>query len=282
VNQIIHEKLLGELIEQAACHVSGKHRPADAWHALFSDQDTIGIKFNGSGAAGMATTEPFAQMLVNSLIRSGWAPEKLVLIEVDHRLARRLKTQPRQLGWRAQPTDFGSGTDNFATVLDQVTAILNVPFLKANKIAGMSGCMKNLSHALVKHPSHYHENHEPAPKVGVLKTGHHCAPYIGDILATPLVRGKLRFHLMNALRTLREPMFDPTGPAVEPYGAILAGRDPVAIDMIGLEILNDLRRDSGDRPLSEPDTPLPQHLDAARAGLGFWHPDFVVHHVLKP
>jgi hypothetical protein len=281
VGRTVHEKFLREMIGRALCHVTGKDTEADAWHALLTDQDVIGVKFNGSGEEGIGTTEPFARLLVASLNRSGWAPEKIVLIEAGNGPCRLLKTLPRREGWQSEPTNFGSGVDHLAAVLDQVTAIVNVPFLKANRIAGMSGCLKNLSHALVKRPSHFHDNQAADPKRGILKPGRRCAPYIGDIVASPPIRTRLRLHLVNALRTLREPMFDPSGPAVENYGAILAGRDPVAIDMVGLEILNDLRRAAGSEPLTRPDEPLPQHRAANEAGLGVWQPDFIDHVLIR-
>jgi hypothetical protein len=281
VGRNVHEKFLKEMIERALCQVTDKEKEADAWHALLADHDVIGLKFNSSGAEGLGTTEPFARLLVASLNRSGWAPERIVLIEAGNGLCKRLKTLPRREGWQSQPTNFGSGMDALAAVLDQVTAIVNVPFLKANKIAGMSGCLKNLSHAMVKRPGHFHDNQAPDPRLGVLKPGRRCAPYIGDIVASRPIRGKLRLHLVNALRTLHEPMFDPSGAAVENYGAILVGRDPVAIDMVGLEILNELRRAAGSQGLTPPDEPLPQHRSGHEAGLGVWQPDFIDHVVVR-
>lgn len=281
VGRMIHERLLKEMLEQALRHVTGREREADAWHALLSDQDVIALKFNSSGAMGMATTEPLARLLVASLGRAGWAPEKIVLIETGRLLTAQLRTQPRREGWRTEITPFGSGFDELAAVLDQVTAIINVPFLKANRIAGMSGCLKNLSHALIKHPSRFHENTEINPKNGILKPGRACAPYIGDVVACAPIRGKLRLHLVNALRTLREPMFEPSGSAVESYSALLAGTDPVAIDMIGLEILNEQRLRGKLQPLAAPDKPLLQHVAASEAGLGVWHPDSIDHLIVR-
>jgi len=273
----IHERRLGEMISQALQQLTETSTDADAWHAILEDDDVIGLKFNGSGAAGLAITEPFARLLVASLGQAGWAPEKIVLIEVGPRLVRQLKVQPRRTGWQSDKTTFGSGVDQLAAVLDQVTAIVNVPFFKANRIAGMSGCLKNLSHALVRHPAHYHANAKPDPKRGVLEPGSHCSPYIADIVACPAVRDKLRLHLVNALRTAREPKFNPTGSAVETYGAVLAGRDPVAVDMVGLEILNQQRISRNQLPLAKPDEPLPQLRAAAQVGLGIWDLDFIDH-----
>ncbi|MBN1344930.1 MAG: DUF362 domain-containing protein [Phycisphaerae bacterium] len=277
VGPLVHERRLREMIGLALQYVTGQNSEADAWHAILEPNDVIGLKFNGSGARGLASTAPFAQSLVASLTAAGWAPEKIILIEVDPYLVAKLQTQSAEGGWQSEKTNFGSGRDQLAAWLDKVTAIVNVPFLKVNPIAGMSGCLKNLSHALVRHPAFFHANAAPDPKRGVLEPGAMCAPYVGDIVGCPPVRDKLRLHLVNALRVCREAMYEPSGTAVEPYGAVLAGRDPVAIDMMGLEILNELRRSHDTKPLAGRDEPLPQLVSAERAGVGTWQPDFIEH-----
>lgn len=271
----IHLRRLSEMMSLALGQVTEKDNDADAWHCLLQPDDVIGLKFNSSAADALWTTEPFAQALVSSLTRAGWPPEQIVLIETDARLVRQFKTRPQALGWQGTPTRFASGSDQLASVLDQVTAIVNVPFLKANPIAGMSGCLKNLSHGLIRHPARFHANPAAVPEKGIFKRGRHCAPYIGDIVACEPIRSKLRLHLVDALRTVCEPMFRPTSADIDACGAILAGRDPVAIDMIGLEILNNQRRAHNLPPLTKRDEPLPQLRAACAAGVGAWQPDFI-------
>lgn len=273
----IHERRLREMIDLALRMVTDTPTIADAWQRLLKPDDVVGLKFNRSGAEGLGTTEPFVRLLVESLTQAGWAPEKIVLIEIDHHIVRRLKTQPLASGWQGRRVRFGSGEDQFAAVLDQVTALINVPFLKANRMAGMSGCLKNLSHAMIRRPALFHANASPKPKKGVLKPGSWCSPYIGDIVAAPVLADKLRLHLVNAMRTCCEPMSEPRGRAIEMYGAVLAGRDPVAIDMVGLEMLNQQRLARKLPPLAKRDAPLPQHVAASDAGVGRWHPDLINH-----
>ncbi len=273
----IHERRLREMISLALRMVTDKPTAAEAWQEILKPDDVIGLKFNRSGADGLNTTEPFVRLLVESLTLAGWAPEQIVLIEIDHHIVRRLKTQPRVPGWLDERVRFDSGEDQFAAVLGQVTAIVNVPFFKANRMAGMSGCLKNLSHAMIRRPAHFHANTKPNPKRGVLRAGSWCSPYVGDIVAAPILADKIRLHLVNAMRTCCEPMSEPRGHALEMYGAVLAGRDPVAIDMVGLELLNQQRIARKLPPLAKRDDPLPQHVAASDAGVGRWHPDLINH-----
>src|SRR6185369_5735245 len=85
-----------------------------------------------------------------------------------------------------QPVDFGCGTESFVAALDRVTAMINVPFYKTHHLAGMTGCLKNLSHGLIRRPSRFHANG--------------CDPAIGRIAASAPVRRRMRLHIVNALR----------------------------------------------------------------------------------
>ncbi len=277
----IYERRLAEMIGLAIRHVTNEETDNDAWHSLLTPDDVIGLKFNSSGATGIGTNDPFVRQLVLSLMAAGYPPERIVLIEASSYLVPKFKTQPVRSGWRSENTDFGSGIDQFAAVLDQVTALINVPFLKANPIAGMSGCLKNLSHAMVRHPAFFHANTEPVPERGVLKPGKHCTPYVADIVGAPILRAKLRLHLMNALRTAPEPAYEPSGGNLEAHGGILAGIDPVAVDMVGLEILNQQRLAREQTPLAKTDEPLPQLRAAETAELGTWQPDYIEHRAIR-
>jgi hypothetical protein len=167
------------------------------------------------------------EALVTSLTEAGWAPSRIVPIEIPHGLHEKLETTPPRQDWLAEETPFGEVRDRLSGVLEQVTAIINVPFLKHHNIAGMTCCLKNLSHALVKHPVRLH--------------GQKCAPYIGDIVALPQIRDKLRLHVVNALRIVFDKGPEAADPYISDYRGLLLGVDPVAVDLIGLQILNRTR-----------------------------------------
>ncbi len=254
-----HPSLLRELFEEALAIATGTAAGAEAWHTLLEPDDVIGIKFNRSGGHEFHTTRGVARMLVESLADAGWAPERIVFIETTSQLADLLRTRRAEVGWSETITDFGSGKDQFAAVLDKVTALINVPFLKTHNIAGMTGCLKNLSHGLVRHPARYHANG--------------CLPYIADIVSADAIRRKLKLNVMNLLRAVWEG-----GPAVRaPYvfdgGALLVSTDPVATDMMGLEILDRERAEHKEPPLGGADGLLPLWQAAGRRGLGVSVPD---------
>jgi uncharacterized protein (DUF362 family) len=141
-----------------------------------------------------------------------------------------------------------------ARYLFDADAIINVPFLKTHQIAGMSGCLKNLSHALIRHPAQFHANG--------------CSPYVGQVVGSREVSSRLKLNLMNAVRVVVDG-----GPGARTentvgYGGLLLGFDPVAMDYAGLSILAAERHRLGLRG----GLAVRYLASSAEMGLGRWRP----------
>jgi two-component system chemotaxis response regulator CheB len=250
----VRPDMLREMLLQGLRPLTRADRLDEAWREILRPDDVIGIKFNRTGADELATTPVFARTLVDTLTDAGWDPKRIVLIEADRALVEGLGTQPARPGYAEAVVDFHSGRDRFAAVLDDITALINVPFLKTHNIAGMTGCLKNLSHGLIRSPARFHANR--------------CSPFIADIIAAEPIRSKLRLNLINAVRAV----FD-GGPAAEPTNvfeprALIASRDPVAADTVGVEVLNDERHERGLPVIDSEDIPVPALHDAHKRGVG--------------
>jgi len=253
-----NRRILREMITYGLNELAGVASLSLALKELFSKKDIIGFKFNSSQAKLLGTNGPLAEEFLRLLVTSGYDPSRIIFIEVQPNDDTLPKTGKVRFGW-GKEIDFGSGKDNFASVLDQVTAVVNVGLLKANAVAGMSGCLKNISYGLIKRPARYHANH--------------CTPYIADIFNLPIIRDKVRFNVINALRILirLEQMNAPD--AVVGDNSLLFSRDVVAVDAAGFEILDDLRKKRGAKPLIEEGDFPKQLIVAAQKGLGVYHPD---------
>lgn len=243
----IHEEVLRDLIELVVTRLSGEQKPADAWHSFLKPDDTIALKFNRNGAGTIATTSSMLKSLVGSLEDAGFKRSKIVAIEVSDELRSATQTQAPDPGWSKEVHDFGSGSDQLAAWLDQVTAIINVPFLKTHNLAVMTAAMKNISHAVVKHPARYHDNG--------------CSPFIGDIVAMPQVRDKLRLHLVDALRIVFDGGPVPHEDSIWDGGFLIGGTDPVAVDVSGIHLIDRVRKAVGLPLIGE--TSVPAYLEAA-------------------
>lgn len=255
----VRRPVLGDMFERSLLALTERPSVAEAWASLLRADDVVGIKFNRSGQDALGTTPAVADVLVASLIQAGWSPQRIVCIEAPSEVSSRLGTTPAIEGFSAVETDFGSGTDRLAAVLDQITAIINVPFLKTHNIATLTCALKNLSHGLIKHPARYHRNG--------------CSPYITDIVALPAIRTKLRLCVVDALRVVFEGGPEVRIDDVRDHGVLLLSPDPVATDVIGLATLNQVRTNVGLDAVRFPN-PDQNYLGlGGRQGLGMaeWH-----------
>lgn len=255
----VHRALFSEMLAKALTSLTGRSTIRNAWHAILKPDDVIGLKFNRSGQRIIATTSTVADVLITSLIDAGWRRNQIVCVEAPAETSKRLGTTTPRAGYSSILTDFDSGEDYFASVLDQITALINVPFLKVHNICRMTCALKNLSHGLIKHPARYHSNG--------------CSPYIADIVAAKPIRSKLRLCLADALRVAYDGGPEPTADTLHDHGTLLASFDPVALDTTGLAILNDIRRQYGYEPIARSAADIPFLAAAHNRALGIavWH-----------
>jgi hypothetical protein len=245
--------VLGEMFDEGIRKLTGASTVGDAWQSVLGSSERIVLKFNSVGAGVINTNDDLARLLVERLAQAGYGPEKIALVELPEFLPKQLGTRPLERGWGGA-IEVGAGPEQLAQYLHEADAIINVPLLKTHQIAGMTCSMKNLSHALIRHPARYH------------KDG--CSPFVGQVIGAQEVSSKLRLNLANAIRVVAR-----RGPAAREEdivgcGALLLGFDPVALDSVGLSILSRERRQLG----------LPPRIDvrylasAAGMGLGRWRP----------
>jgi hypothetical protein len=249
---------LRELLSRGMQWLTGTPSAKEAWRAALGGAQRIAIKFNSVGAAVIATTDALAQLLFDALLDAGYEPGQIMLIEAGEYAAQQLRAADPPRGW-GEPLILDGREEPLAKYLLAADAVINIPFLKTHVIAGMSGCMKNISHAVVRHPARYH--------------GNGCAPHVGLIVGSQPVSSRLRLNIVNALRVVVDRGPDATTDALVPYGGLLMGFDPVAVDSIGLGLLSLERRRRGlDQPLSV------RYLSAAgEAGVGRWRPGTIDH-----
>jgi hypothetical protein len=257
----LHEGALLNLIESGVRLATSEATSAGAWRKLFKTDDVIGIKFDDVGREKLNTTETFASQLVASLQQAGFERQRIVLIDVPKSLTKQLDTRPQIYGWQKNETSFTSGSERLAAVLDQVTALINVPLLKTDNISGIAGALRNISLPFVRRQARYF--------------AHGSSPFIADIVALPQIRSKLRIHIVNGLRAVFDRGPDVQIDCVWPHGGILVSTDPVAVDSVSLEIINARRAQSQLPPLGNAKGRLPHIHAAALRGLGTDDQDYI-------
>jgi hypothetical protein len=141
----------------------------------------------------------------------------------------------------------------------RATSLINVRPLRVHYWAGLGTCLKNYI-SFVPRPADYH--------------GDSCAD-LGAIWRLPHIAGKTRLNIL----VLLTPQFHGVGPHgfsrrfTWPYGGLLLGTDPVAVDSVGARLIEAKRElhFGGKRPLSPP----AHHIRVAdhRYGLGISDPE---------
>lgn len=129
--------------------------------------------------------------------------------------------------------------------LTPITALISIPGLKAHWLTGIGTVIKNYI-MFSGAPRNYH--YEDSSK-------------LGEIWHLPQVKGKTRLIIVDALRPVcdKGPQFDPR--YRWPYKGLLAGTDPVALDAVGLKIIQAKRDELRGEPW--PISPPPICIEAA-------------------
>lgn len=141
----------------------------------------------------------------------------------------------------------------------KATALINARPVRTHYLAGMSGCIKNYIMFAESQEAHHPDS---------------CAS-LGSNFLLPQVKGKTRLNVLCALT----PQFHGRGPHnfsrryVWNYKGLIVGRDPVAVDSVGLRLIMAKRRIELGPGQEVP--PVPKHIQLAdtRYGIGTADPD---------
>lgn len=144
-------------------------------------------------------------------------------------------------------------------VFQQASALINVRPMRTHYWSGVGGCLKNYI-TFAQSPPRFHSDS--------------CAS-IGSIWLRANLRERTRLNILVMLT----PVFYGKGPHhydsryTWPYSGILLSTDPVAIDSVGLRILEAYRKEHFDKPT--PLRPVAKHVGLAetRFGVGFANPE---------
>jgi hypothetical protein len=257
----VHKRPLIQSLDEGLCIALNKSSPAAAWQSILRKDDKILLKFSRADADRLFTSETMAEVVIGSILSAGFEPGQITLLEAALRTKWAGDLAKQEFGWTQKVYDFGSGKEQLLRAAEDATAIINVPFLKAHRIAGMTGCLKNLSHGLIRRPALYHADQ--------------CCPYIPDIVAMPEIRGKLRLNIMNALRIVYDTRPESAHDPVDVASALVVGTDPVAVDTIGQTVLDAMRREKALKPVTPEPGMVLQHRLAAEKGLGINNPEYI-------
>jgi uncharacterized protein (DUF362 family) len=235
-------RLVEEMVKKVLSALTGEKDPRDALFHFYRPSDSIGIKVNCLGGEKVATSPEVVYATFNLFRDAGFDDKRFLVWDRSDRELKEagFSLNSRSGGLKCYGTDSGGvGYDSdFIThrdvgslltriMTDRTTLQLNMPILKDHTLAGVTCALKNFFGA-IHNPNKYHDNG--------------CDPFVADLNFIPRIRKQQSLIVADALRIQYHG-----GPAYHPqwyedYGAIIAGTDPVAVDFVGLQIIDRIRK----------------------------------------
>ena len=256
----VENALLERMLERAMTAYTGHSSAADSWRKFFSPEDVVGLKINTLGCMdvkGTDATMHFASIIAavaGSLRRVGIADKNIVVWDRSEEEMKEagltMQSDPASMRFiankvsRRDAGDYaetaypvGSVTSRVSRILDQVTtSMINICVPKTHGQAVFTNGLKN-HYGTIDNPNRMHANA--------------CSsPGIAEVNAIPIIRKKQKLVVSNALLMVIEggPRWDRR--FIRPFGGILVGTDPVAIDAVALSLMDEGGRDGTSGPES--------------------------------
>ena len=260
--------VLKKMVDHAVARLAGSKSPAEAWGMVATPGDVVGIKVNCIAGRNISTHHEMARAIAEGLTEGG-LPESSVVIwdRQDRELTRcryEITTEPEGVrcygtdngagGWSAQPVTVSGQEMKISSILDrQTTLLINAPIVKDHGICGVTGALKN-HYGTISNPGALH--------------GGHCDPHLANLNSLPAIKDKTRLILADALRCIYDggPGFNEKH--IWHEEAVIASKDPVALDRVIAELIEAQRAKNGHASLSQCGRPWSYIQTAGAAGLG--------------
>jgi hypothetical protein len=293
-----------KMMRRGMMELTGADGWVDAWRQFFEPGDVVGIKVNPVGqplvisdatvmheiiagleAAGVKRQDIVVYDRYRKMFYSGgfdkWLPEGVrISYATDYvdNVQQNIEGYDPDHYMDMALTLPGYSADNLTArrsyaaqfITKQVNKLINLPVLKDHQSAGVTLCLKNLSHGLVNNVNRSHST----PSLNA------CNMFIPAVVAMPVIRNKTVLHILDGVKGLYN-----SGPAgahpefVWEHRTLYFSTDPVSLDHIGWEVIDAKRTSAGMKVLVEslPDKNStfvhrqPEHVEIAGAlGLGVW------------
>jgi len=265
-----------EMMERGMLELTGTPDLGSAWKCFVAPEDVVGIKVDCRGSARGATSKEVVREIIRGVKSAGVADNQIIVFDRfgDKLHAAGYRHNARQEGVRCFATEgwltpagyskevfYGGGppgdsTGSFLSTIvgEMVTKVINVPILSDDSSSGISGALKNVAFGVINNTDRF-----------ALAAGD---PAIADIWTRPEVGEKVVLNVLDALRIQfdRGPSWDPE--ACWDYSSLLFSTDPVALDTVGLWLIENKRVAEELPAITGSNRPADHIATAAKRGLG--------------
>jgi uncharacterized protein DUF362 len=249
-----------EMMARGMCALTGTRSAADAWKQFFTPADVVGIKVNCGGHPYCVSDHDVVAETIRRLMEVGVPATQIYIYERFQSQLDEVNYAPRvpegvqiAAAERANRYADNSGYDP-ATYLDadlfgeedtrsnlmrlvaeRLTKIINIPNMKDHGATGATGCLKNIAYGSFSNVARTH-----------LRGRSHTLSFVGTLASIEPLRSRTVLQIMDGLRAVWHggPFARTTRYVFYPK-RILFGTDPVAIDRLLLDVIDDKRKAEG-------------------------------------
>lgn len=256
----VNTEIVREMMARGMRELTGEKRVFDAWRRFFEPSDIVGIKVNCGGHPWVVSAPEIISEIVNNLTTVGVKPAQIFVYErfqnqldavnyaphlpagVRIAAAERANRRVDNLGYDPATyveADFFGEEDTRSNMMrlvtERLTKIINVPNMKDHGATGVTGCLKNIAYGSFSNVARTHSRGKS-----------HTRSFVGTLASVEPLRSRTVLQIMDGLRGVwHGGPFAPTRRYVFYPKQIMFGTDPVAIDRLLLDIIDDKRRAEG-------------------------------------
>lgn len=301
----INGEVVREMMERGMRVLTGDSKTIDSWRRFFAPEDVVAIKVNAGGRPWVVSSHEIVAETIRNLMEIGVKPQQIYIYErfqnqldevnyaprvpagvnifAAERANRQIDNQSYDPKVYVEADFFGEDdtrSNMIRLISRKVTKIINIPNMKDHGATGVTGCLKNIAYGSFSNVARTHHR-------GVS----HTLSFVGALASVEPLRSRTALQIMDGLRGVwHAGPFAPTLRYVFFPRTIMFGTDPVAIDRLLLDIIDDERKrrgvisiwnrdestldfNNGKKRDEDPNTNIlirePRHVEyAARLGLG--------------
>jgi hypothetical protein len=249
-----------EMMAQGMRTLTGATTTAEAWRRFFTPADVVGIKVNCGGYPHVVSAYEIVSETVKQLTALGVPLSQIYVYE-------RFQNQMDEVNYaphlpdgvqivaaeRANRNTDNSGYDPetyleanlfgeedtrsnmMRLVSKRLTKIINIPNMKDHGATGVTGCLKNIAYGSFSNVARTHQGGKS-----------HTYSVVGTLASIEPLRSRTVLQIMDGLRGVwHAGPFARTTRYVFYPREIMFGTDPVAIDRLLLDIIDNKRREQG-------------------------------------
>jgi hypothetical protein len=272
-------EIVREMMTRGMRALTGAATARDAWRRFFERSDVVGIKVNCGGYPHCISAYEIVAETVRQLRDVGVPLSQIYLYERFQNQLDEVNYAPHLpdgiqivAAERANRNTDNSGYDT-ATYLEadlfgeedtrsnmmrlvsqRLTKIVNIPNMKDHGATGVTGCLKNIAYGSFSNVARTHQRGKS-----------HTFSVVGTLASIEPLRSRTVLQIMDGLRGVWHggPFARTTRYVFYPR-QIMFGTDPVAIDRLLLDIIEDKRRAEGARSIWDR-SPASLRIDDTRA-----------------